>query len=284
MSATPERSEVGATPDGEDARQPPVELRVLQMAELRGRGFGLHQIAEHFLISRERVRQLLLAHGGPDRHDAAEARRRRAERLAQKQVDELLAMWRAGEGPKEIALARGLDGAACRSVIERAATDADRYARQANMAGARDGLTYSDAEIVRALQAAATILGRVPSAREYAALASEAELPSLATVSNRMRGWSNAVAAAGLRPSVVKGRSQPRRWTPDACWEALGRAVGELGEIPTVIAYEQLAAGREDLPSAATIRNRVGRWSSVTARLAADAELAETAARARQEG
>jgi DNA-binding CsgD family transcriptional regulator len=273
----PERSLAEATPPSEETPEPAVELRVLEMAALRRRGFGLHQIAERFLISRERVRQLLLAHGGPDRHDAAEGRRRRAERLAQGQIDELLAMWRAGRSPKEIALARGLDGVACRTVIERSVTDADRYARQANMASARGGATYSDEEIVGAVQGAAAILGHVPGAREYAALASEAELPSLATVSNRMGGWSGAVAAAGLRTITGSPRSHPRRWTADACWEAVGRAVDELGEIPTIVAYEQLAAGRDDLPSAATIRNRLGRWSSLTARLAADAELAEEA-------
>ena len=220
-----------------------------------------------------RVRQLLVAHGGPDRHDAAQARRRRAERLAGEQIEELLARWRDGASPKEIALASGLDAAACRSVIERSVTDADRYLRQAVMAAARRRPTYSDAEIVQAVQAAASVLGHVPAAREYAALAGELDLPSLATVSNRMSGWSNAVVAAGLRPTAASGRPLPRRWTAEACWEALEGAVAELGEIPTVVAYEKLAAGREDLPSAATVRNRLGRWSPLVAQLAADAAL-----------
>jgi DNA-binding CsgD family transcriptional regulator len=271
MSARPERSPEEPAPSSEETPELGPELRVLQMAALRRRGFGLHQIAELFLVSRERVRQLLLAHGGPDRHDAAAARRRGAERLAEERADDVLDRWRTGESAKEIALALGLDGSAARNVIERLATEADRYARQAGLAARRDGLTYTDAEIIRALQAAATILGRVPAAREYAALAGEMDLPSLATVANRMRGWSNAVAAAGLRPTTGNVRSHPRRWTPEACWEALGRAVDELGEIPTVVAYEQFAAGRDDLPSAATIRNRLGRWSALTARLAAEA-------------
>jgi Homing endonuclease associated repeat len=278
MTGVPERSPIEATPI-EEPLALGAELRVLEMAALRGRGFGLRQIAEHFLISRERVRQLLLAHGGPDRHDAAQARRRRAERLAHEQAGELLAGWRAGESHKEIALARGLDPAACRTVIERSVTDADRYARQASHALARGGPTYSDAEIVRAVQSAATILGHVPAAREYAAFASQKDLPSLATVSNRMSGWSNALAAAGLRPVAAAGQSLPRRWTDDVCWDAIQRAAIELGEIPTVVAYEKLAAGRDDLPSAATIRNRLGRWSSLTARLAADAEPDDPAPR-----
>jgi hypothetical protein len=86
-----------------------------------------------------------------------------------------------------------------------------------------------------------------------------------------MGGWSHAVAAAGLRTGPINVRSHSRRWTAETCWEALRRAVDELGEIPTVLAYEQFAAGRDDFPSAATIRNRLGRWSLLTARLAAGA-------------
>lgn len=99
--------------------------------------------------------------------------------------------------------------------------------------------------------------------------------PSLPTVLNRMGGWSNAVTAAGLLPAARRAPARQRRWTEDACWDALRRVVDELAEIPSVLAYERVAAGRSDLPSAATIRNRLGRWSSLAARLAAQRELAD---------
>jgi hypothetical protein len=146
------------------------------------------------------------------------------------------------------------------------------------MAGSRGARTYSDRDIILALTAAANRLGRVPSAKEYAALARNLGFPSLATVLNRMGGWSSAVAAAGLRPvALAPGRTRSRRWTEEACWQALTRAVAELGEIPSVLAYERFAAGRDDLPSSATIRNRLGRWSSLATRLAAERELARHA-------
>jgi len=65
----------------------------------------------------------------------------------------------------------------------------------------------------------------------------------------------------------------------------LGRAaalVSELGEIPTVLSYERHAAAREDLPSSATLRNRLGRWSAITTRLATEQALAVHAQRAGQ--
>jgi hypothetical protein len=55
------------------------------------------------------------------------------------------------------------------------------------------------------------------------------------------------------------------------------RAADELGEIPSVLAYERFAAGRSDMPSSATIRNRLGRWSTLAARLAAQRQLAQQA-------
>jgi hypothetical protein len=89
-----------------------------------------------------------------------------------------------------------------------------------------------------------------------------------------MGGWSKAVSAAGLRPATAApSRARGRRWTEDACWDALRRAVDELGEIPSVLGYERFAAGRADLPSSATVRNRLGRWSSLATRLAAQREL-----------
>lgn len=67
--------------------------------------------------------------------------------------------------------------------------------------------------------------------------------------------------------------ARSRRWTDEACWRALRSVSRELGEIPSVCGYERHAAHRHDLPSPATIRNRLGRWSSIVTRLAAEHEL-----------
>lgn len=248
--------------------------RVREMTALREQGWSLDEIALRYEVSRERVRQILRAHGGPDPLKVADARRRRAEQRAEARVDELLALWRSGEAAGDVAGKLGLQAVACRSTIERFATDVDRAARRATMAGARGARTYSDRDIILALTSVSDRLGRIPSAKEYAAAARELLYPSLATVLNRMGGWSNAVAAAGLRPAAARpARARARRWTEDACWGALRRAVDELGEIPSVLAYERFAAGRDDLPSSATVRNRLGRWSALITRLAAEREL-----------
>jgi uncharacterized protein (DUF433 family) len=254
---------------------PGTRQRIVQIRTLREAGYSLDEIAARFGVTRERVRQILRAHGAPDPELVAEARRQRAAVLAESRVDELLALWRAGHEPGSAASALGLQTAACKTTIARFATEVDKAARRASMSGARGSQTYSDRDIIVALRAVGAALARVPSAKEYALLARGLELPSLPTVLNRMGGWTRAVEAAGMTPlSSPSTATRPRRWTDAACWAALRRVVDELGEVPTVLSYERHAAGRADLPSSATLRNRVGRWSAISARLAAERELA----------
>ncbi len=257
---------------------PGTRQRIVQIRTLREAGYSLDEIAARFGITRERVRQILRAHGAPDPELVAEARRQRAALLAESRVDELLALWRAGHEPGSAASSLGLQTAACKSTIARFATDVDKAARRASLSGARGTQTYSDRDIIVALRAVSAALARVPSAKEYALLARGLELPSLPTVLNRMGGWTRAVEAAGMTPlGAPSAGTRQRRWTDTACLAALRRVVGELGEVPSVLAYERHAAGREDLPSAATLRNRLGRWSAITAQVAAERELAHHA-------
>jgi len=243
------------------------------MARLREQGHSLDEIALRFAVSRERVRQILHAHGGPDTRNVAAARRRRAEQQVQARIAELLALWRAGEELGRAASALGLPAAICRDAIARSASELDRFERKASLARARNGATtYSDRDIIAAVSAMAAHLGRVPSAKEYALLARELELPCLTTVANRIGGWTNAVRAAGLTPVSMPARTRSRRWTAEACWAAMHRVTAELGQIPTVGGYDRHAAGRSDLPSSETVRTRLGRWSTIATRLAAERE------------
>jgi len=245
------------------------------MAVLRERGWSYDEIAVRYHVSRERVRQILIAHGGVNHADVAGARRRRAEALAEERVDELLARWRSGQDTGSAAAELGLQAAACRSTIDRFASEVDRAARRASLAGARGGVhMYSERDILVALTSVAARLGRVPSPKEYAGLAREMQFPSLPTVLNRMGGWTSAVKAAGMTPLSEPRRPRAQRWTQEACWAALHAVVEELGELPSVLAYERHRGERDDLPSSATVRNRLGRWSTIATQLAAERQLA----------
>jgi transcriptional regulator with XRE-family HTH domain len=240
------------------------------MAELRARGLRLHEIAERYGISGARVGQILQSHGGPDTRQADAARRQRAEEDATARIDELLALWRSGTPLVVAAKELGLDPPACATAIARVATDADRASRRANMAQVRvSPRTYSDHDIHDAMIYVAVRFGETPSLKQYAAVARERGFPSRTTVLNRMGSWSNAIASAGLTPGPT-ARSATRRWTQEACWDAVHTILEEAGEIPSVRTYDRLASGRDDLPSSVTIRKRLGPWSAVIRRLALD--------------
>jgi hypothetical protein len=71
---------------------------------------------------------------------------------------------------------------------------------------------------------------------------------------------------AGLR-TAGESINCRRRWDAQASWEALERVSDELGGLPRYRGYDRLATGREDLPSAAMLRQRLGRWSQIVAGL-----------------
>jgi hypothetical protein len=241
---------------------------------MREQGRSFASIAQHYGVSRERVRQLLRAEGGADTRAIAELRRRQAEADAEARFEELLELWRSGEQPGRAASKLGLQAAACRTTIARLASEDDHAARKAAMAEARRhaAQTYSDRAILTALKTVAKRLGHVPSPKEYTNLARSLELPSLATVCNRMGSWTEAIRAADMQPRGSARRTRARRWTVDACWAALRRVVTELGKIPTVLSYDRHAANRTDLPSSATLRNRLGRWSAIITQLVGQRE------------
>jgi DNA-directed RNA polymerase sigma subunit (sigma70/sigma32) len=103
-------------------------------------GLTLRQLAERFQVSPERVRQLVYAYArttGRQRSTVAISRAattaRRAKDLARAETlaGELLAMWRDGAEPEQIAKAFGLRCRSVAEVLKRHQTVADRAARAA---------------------------------------------------------------------------------------------------------------------------------------------------------
>ena len=152
------------------------------------------------------------------------------------------------------------------------ATDVDRAARKAHLAGASRAQTYSDRDLILALTSVASRVGRVPSAKEYATSARALNYPSLPTILNRMGGWAHALRAAGMEPLSAPRRAQAPLDRGVVLGVAARRRRGARRD-PDGLAYERHAAGRPELPSSATLRNRLGRWSSIATQLAAQREL-----------
>src|SRR5215831_10369303 len=129
------------------------------------------------------------------------------------------------------------------------------------------------------MRAVTRIAGARPSGPEYERLARDRDLACRATVYMRFDGWNRALAAAGLEP-VVDRRPRVREWNAAACWQALCSVADQLGDPPRYTAYLELAAGRDDLPSAAVVRQRLGVWREIVAALAAHRDSVESSRKA----
>ena len=249
-----------------------VDLRARDAAivEARTRGDTLAEIGSRFGLSRERVRQIVSEVGTVDRRRSRAARAARERATAEQRQEEVLAAWRAGEAPKAIAAKVGLSRRHVGALLKAHLTPADRAARRRAQAAAAPGgtlLGHSDEALVAAVREAVDRVGDVPSGERYSEIALAAGLPSLSTIANRLGGWNAAVTAAGFVPASEGRGVYHRRWSEAACLEALRRVVADLGRFPSLREYQELSQGRPDLPSAATVRKRMGSWLMLAVRL-----------------
>jgi plasmid maintenance system antidote protein VapI len=137
---------------------------------------------------------------------------------------------------------------------------------------------YSDAQVVGALREA---WKSVPvdrkrfglSRAQYDAIAARLtaedgkQRPSGAMVvrAQRYGSWKAACDAAGVPHGTKGGHTRLVRFTDDDLLEAIQRCARETGST-TYAGYEDWSAGDPGKPSAATIRNRLGRWSDIRRR------------------
>ena len=248
--------------------QPSTRDRAIVAA--RAQGDTLQEIGERFGLSRQRISRILIESGAQaGNSDARAARTARVLESLHVTPAEVLSAWRSGIGPASVAARLGIPPSCVSAVIDSHATVADRSARRRAQSerASRARRRFSDETLLEAVRGAADWAGRVPSIADYAEFARSSDLPSLDTIGLRFGGWNGALRAAGMTPRHARRRVSPRRWTDAACLEALDRLVQELGELPSITRYEELAKGRPDLPSPATVRNRLGRWKLVALRL-----------------
>lgn len=138
--------------------------------------------------------------------------------------------------------------------------------------GSPGRLKWSDKQLAEALRTVAQ--GKPISQLGYDRLRAGSDLlPSGLLICLRFGSWREACAAAGVTPADGTRGPYKRRCTEAACESALVWAYQELGRFPSYSEYAAFARER-DLPSGATVRNRLGRWSDITRRLAPGVEAA----------
>lgn len=183
-------------------------------------------------------------------------------------TERVLELWRLGARREDISRQAGVTFAAIREIVAAHATPADAVARREACLARRAvdvAPRFSDRELQDGVLLVNEWLGHVPSGPEYQRLAAQHGLACLATVCARFGSFGRALEATGLAHRPVRVRA--RRWNEAACWRAVVSVADQLGDPPRYRRYLELAAQREDLPSGATVRLRLGLWPQITAAL-----------------
>jgi hypothetical protein len=243
-----------------------IPARTQQMYEAYERGATLEEVGATFGVTRERVRQLLKATDLPVTHRRTV---RRARRIAEARAvsDELMLAFREGGDVARTARELGVTAAGAGDVVRDLATPADRAERSKRLADrSRANVKFTLDDLKAAIRSVQSKVGTVPSSQQYSRHAAEMGLPSLATVAHRFGSWNNALRAAGLEPLRTRRTYSPR-WSAEACRRALAELASELGGLPTAQQYDLLASASDELPSLATVRNRLGRWSEISVQM-----------------
>jgi DNA-binding CsgD family transcriptional regulator len=245
-----------------------IRARAVEFVRLRGAGLTLAEIGRRYGVSRQRVGQVIDGTARVPRGEVREARRETQRARARARSGEVIERFRAGLAPLEIARQTGVPVRAVRALISERASEADRQARALTYARPPRPPSFSDEQLISGLRRVAERLGHAPSQSEYADLAGELSLASMQTVYFRFGGWRRALTAAGLESSAP-ARVYAPQWHLAACWRAVQSVADQLGDPPRYRRYLELAAERDDLPSGATLRVRLGLWSQIAAALQA---------------
>lgn len=238
--------------------------REQRMIEMRLEGATLSAIGDEYGLSRERVRQIIRAEGGPSPKDvrarvAARSLAREEEFRSEVEaaLHELLATQGAQSVP-EAAIATGLSEA---TVLRFWPEDAGHL--RIRPAG-RASQTWTDEQILEAIRSAAIYeYPLTSSAYSELVRCGEVKGASLPRVNQRFGGWIAACELAGVEPGHTSRPAYESRWT-DA--ELLAYVREYLVDPSWPSSAHRFDVWRRqvapDAPSFQTVRNRVGTWEN----------------------
>lgn len=220
-------------------------------------GSTLNEIGQRLGLTRERIRQLIAP---ISEEEKAESRRKRQERVRVDR-DAFREIYKRVGGVKATARELGIPKAQVRR--HRGEYFDPVELRIISRSGFKPKETNE--EIIANLKMVGEEIGTPFTYDEYDAVAKERDWTRAQTVIHRFDTWAKACSAAGLT-SWKPWRKGPyeRKWNRRNCLESVKRVAAELDKpYPTADEYDHASKGRDDLPSQATVRMRVGGWTEV---------------------
>jgi hypothetical protein len=255
-----------------------LDERTRQMHAAYVTGLTLQQVGKLFGLTRERVRQVF-REAGLSIRSTKETRALRSKHLLEGCGEEVKAAFLISHDVERVAHRFGLPISVAQDFIKTQFP----HSWERRPPKPPDP-KYPSEEILELLRAAAEAVGgvlREASYRRYAegrSIADGRPWPSNATIVARFGSWSRALIAAGLEPLGPLSSESRRKFSDDDCIAAMQAAAEQLGEPPTVAAYQEFA--RESggaYPSEATVRQRFGNWYEVLGRAGFHTDPAEQA-------
>lgn len=255
---------------------PPPPPHVADMIDRRWRGETLDEIGTAHGVTRERIRQLLMKHGGPSAKQVRDLRA--AEALATQQdhegaVAEVVRDALEGRGPMTVA-----------EVVEATGAEAGDVAKfwPQELAHLRLHATgnnenqWSDDAILDAIREAA--LYEFPlTANAYADLVTQGQVkgPSMPRIGQRFKSWTAACDAAGVVAGQTMRPHYESRWSDEDLLQVARQYLLDPHSPNSAHRFDEWKrAFAPDGPSFQTLRNRFGSWTEVKRRALAQGDVA----------
>lgn len=251
---------------------PMASSRDSEILQQRESGKTLDEIGTEFGITRERVRQIVKASGGPTPSELKrkkELRRIQEEKALTRQIRSHLDQF----GPhtaKEVAEALNLTENRIR-----AHWPSDRRHLRLQYQTSDSRKHWTNGQIILAIQEAATFEFPL-TGTTYSELIHLGEVsgPSLALIHKRFNGWIKACNEAGVESKSAPRGTYQSKWTDDDLLSFTREYLLDSSHPGTADGYIQWRKKeRVEAPSLPTLRNRLGTWNAIKRRaLGADDE------------
>lgn len=241
--------------------------RTRKTYDLYNTGATLREVGERFGLTGERVRQIFRSAGLSTR-SITETQSLRHDHLVEEQGDQIAAAFRRHKDVGEVAERLKVPHTLVKEIVVSRFPPRERRRPRRPIPP-----KYPDSEMVAFLQEASATKDGPLSIEDYRRYAERRSTddgrswPSIYTFIRRFGSWRKALIRASLPVNSSGPSSIKPKFSKQDCIDALGEAARTLAEPPTITAYDELARNSNGrLPSALTVKNRLGSWYSALAR------------------
>jgi hypothetical protein len=233
-----------------------VDERNLYVVQMREAGHTLQAIGESLNLTREMIRLIVKANAGPTASTV------RVNREAKKQREALDAFKELGTADVET-LAAHLDEkpARVRQLL-------GKQAKRLPKGRMNFEKIFSDEDLLLILRLASEQVDGVLTTNKYRKLKIQ---PTIAVFLSRFGSWNQACEKAGVKHGSTLRKNYTRAHTEEDMLAYVSSYLADPRTNGTAIGYEQWQRNVEGAPSLSLIRQRIGKWNDIKARLVKEA-------------